>query len=163
MCSLRTLMNEPRYQLCDNYLHNTSTTPTERCRYGRLVCLNASKWHCKVTVKRLRRVCSAWPMRLNMPSMNRTDIHGRRVKKDMDTRYVWLPRLFLWVTLRWLTYVSDVNIKDNSFYYSADSGFVSAVCRIIIYASFSHSQLQLQMIASVIKVILHLRCHTFSG
>lgn len=56
MWSVWRLMNEPRYQLCDNYLHNTSTTPTQRCRYGRLVCFNASKWHCKVTVKRLRTV-----------------------------------------------------------------------------------------------------------
>ncbi len=82
MWSVWRLMNEPRYQLCDNYLHNTSTTPTQRCRYGRLVCFNASKWHCKVTVKRLRTVHILFCMTdaLKRAHMNRSDIHGRRVK-----------------------------------------------------------------------------------
>jgi len=104
MWSVQRLMNEPRFKLCDNYLHNTPTRPTERCRYGRLVSFNVFKWHYKVTVKRLKWVKIVCYMTdTNVPKMNWTDIYGRRIKYDMDqidhSLCVVSVHVFLWVTL----------------------------------------------------------------
>lgn len=55
---------------------------------------------------------------LNVPKMNRTDIYGRRIKYDMDkiehSLCLVSVNVFLWVTLRQLTYVGGMNITANS-------------------------------------------------